>query len=109
METHAFDGMWHVFEMYTQGCGSGAPVVLAQSSLNFSKQFYDAVLQGKETHSDGIFCSVDHYEYPLGQDSAQGIQCAPSDRYSSPSSSSSSSRVLSAWMTMLFSMTMVLW
>lgn len=98
VETHAFDGMWHVFEMYTQGCGSESPVVLAQSSLNFSKQFYDAVLlQGKETPSDGIFCAVNHYENPLGQDSAQGIQCAPNSIQSSPSSSAG---ILSARMVM---------
>eukprot|EP00889_Picochlorum_renovo_P008470 jgi/Picre1/35500/NNA_002961.t1 len=88
VETHAFDGMWHVFQMYSDGCGSGSPLVLAQSSLNVSKQFYDTVLlQGKNTQSDGIYCAVNHYEYPLGEDSAQGIKCATSSR---PSSSSSS-------------------
>jgi len=78
VESHLFDGMWHVFEMYSDGCGSGAPLVLAESSLNFSKQFYERTLSELSLglqFGNGGFCSVPHYEYPLGQDSAQGIAC----------------------------------
>ena len=78
VESHLFDGMWHVFQMYSDGCGSGLPLVLAESSLNFSKQFYERTLSEMSLglqFGNGGFCSVPHYEYPLGQDSAQGIAC----------------------------------
>ena len=79
--TRSFDGMWHVFEMYSQGCGSGSPLILADSSLNFSKQFYDDILSSKRadsSSSEPIYCNIPHYEYPLGQDSAQGVRCSSS-------------------------------
>ena len=44
VENHAFDGMWHVFQSYADGCGSNETVVLADSSLEFSKQFVEEVL-----------------------------------------------------------------
>lgn len=74
VEAHVFDGMWHVFEMYMDGCGSGEPVVLANSSLNFGKRFIDGILSdnGKPTRS---FCFMPHYESPRGQDSASGLNC----------------------------------
>ena len=92
VEAHLYDGMWHVFPLYTQGCGSGSPVVLAESSLKFSKQFVDSVVASMNPTTNQIvpagatdisskkstkksLCVIPHYEKPLGHDSAEGITC----------------------------------
>ena len=77
VEAHMFDGMWHVFQMYSQGCGSGAPLMLAESSLEFSKAFYDKIVEESSMpEKNNSFCFVPHYEDSNGEDSARGLVCA---------------------------------
>ena len=109
MENHAFDGMWHVFQSYADGCGSNESVVLANSSLEFSKQFFEEVLSmststttvvhdeandkdksnndddddttsSSSSYNNNLFCTMNHYEYPTGSDSMAGMACCPRER-----------------------------
>jgi hypothetical protein len=96
IENHAFDGMWHVFQQYANGCGSNETVVLAESSLQFSKKFIEEVLSMSTTStptvvhdeandkdkSNNLFCTMNHYEYPTGSDSMAGMMCRPRERIS---------------------------
>ena len=106
VENHAFDGMWHDFQMYAAGCGSNETVVLADSSLEFSKQFVEEVLLmststteivhdaandkdksnndddddttgSSSSYNNNLFCTMNHYEYPTGSDSMAGMACRP--------------------------------
>ncbi|OEU12717.1 alpha/beta-hydrolase [Fragilariopsis cylindrus CCMP1102] len=54
IENHAYDGMWHVFQQYANGCGSNETVVLAESSLQFSKKFIEEVLSSTSTSSTTV-------------------------------------------------------
>lgn len=109
VENHAFDGMWHDFQMYAAGCGSNETVVLADSSLEFSKQFVEEVLSmststttvvhdeandkdksnndddddttsSSSSYNNNLFCTMNHYEYPTGSDSMAGMACRPGER-----------------------------
>jgi len=73
VELHQYDGMWHVFPMYAEGCGSGAPVVLAESAYLATQTFLEGLARGKKPRCEQTPCFFGHYEYPQGQDTAAGI------------------------------------
>ncbi|MEE3328537.1 MAG: alpha/beta hydrolase [Myxococcota bacterium] len=72
VEFHQYDGMWHDFPMYEEGCGSGEPVVLAQSAYTAARDFLQGLTQNRELTCKGTPCFYGHYEYPQGQDTAAG-------------------------------------
>ena len=72
VEFHQYDGMWHDFPMYEEGCGSGQPVVLAQSAYNAARDFLQGLAENRELTCQGTPCFYGHYEYPQGQDTAAG-------------------------------------
>ena len=72
VEFHQYDGMWHDFPMYEEGCGSDEPVVLAQSAYNAARDFLQGLADERELTCKGTPCFYGHYEYPQGQDTAAG-------------------------------------
>jgi len=72
-EFHQYDGMWHVFPMYEEGCGSGEPVVLAQSAYEATRTFLRGLARGKRPSCKQAPCFFGHYEYPQGKDTAHGL------------------------------------
>ena len=71
VEFHQYDGMWHDFPMYEEGCGSGEPVILAQSAYWASRHFLRGLAQGRTLSCEGTPCFYGHYEYPKGHDTAR--------------------------------------
>ena len=72
IEFHQYDGMWHDFPMYEEGCGSGEPVVLAESAYWAARDFLQGLAEGRTLSCEGTPCFYGHYEYPQGQDTAAG-------------------------------------
>ena len=73
VELHQYDGMWHVFPMYADGCGSGEPVVLAESAYLATQTFLDGLARGKKLRCEQAPCFFGHFEYPQGVDTAAGL------------------------------------
>ncbi|MFL0790906.1 MAG: DUF4347 domain-containing protein [Prochlorococcus sp.] len=73
VEFHQYDGMWHDFQMYEDGCGYGEKLLFAESAYNAAKKFLKGIARGKtfKTSNSPLFYS--HYEYPQGVDTAAGI------------------------------------
>ena len=69
-EFHQYDGMWHVFPMYEEGCRSNEPVVLARSAYEASARFLNGLVEKKKFCCQGVPCFFGHYEYPQGTDTA---------------------------------------
>ena len=72
-EFHQYDGMWHVFPMYKDGCGSGETVVLAESAFEATNTFLSGLARGKRPRCKQTPCFFGHYEYPQGEDTARGM------------------------------------
>lgn len=86
VELHLYDCMWHVFQLNSQGCGSGRPVVLANSAISTSVSYLQrlaaeyhngssAGTQSTSAKAPGVPCTVLHYEYPRGVDSGANYTC----------------------------------
>ena len=72
VEFHQYDGMWHDFPMYEEGCGSGEKVVLAESAYWAARKFLRGLATRRTLSCEGTPCFYGHYEYPQGHDTAAG-------------------------------------
>ena len=72
VEFHQYDGMWHVFPMYEDGCGGGESVLLAQNSYKATRTFLNGIVSGGRFICSRTPCYYGHYEYPQGRDTAAG-------------------------------------
>lgn len=73
VELHLYEGMWHVFPQYFEGCTEGGEtLLLAQVALNRTAHFLRSVsLSGSPPFDlNGAPYTVLHYEYPQGHDTA---------------------------------------
>ncbi|MCH2170446.1 alpha/beta hydrolase [Myxococcota bacterium] len=73
VEFHQYDGMWHDFPMYEDGCGSGETVVLARSAFSATRKFLYGIAKKKPILCGKTPCYYGHYEYPQGHDTARGL------------------------------------
>ena len=71
VELHQYDGMWHDFPMYADGCGSGESVVLAKSALSATRNFLTRLSHRKPVRCGNTPCYYGHFEYPQGHDTAE--------------------------------------
>ena len=92
-ECNLYDGMFHDFSMYSEGCSSGEELVLANSSMRRAKDFVQSVMLGASTQSFTCGAKM-HYEYPRGWDSVEYFSQPRSSTDDSSSSSSSNENVL---------------
>ena len=75
-EVHMYDGMWHDFPMYYDGCGDGlnGSLLFAHIALNRTVAFLRSVgAGGVPFERNGAPYTLLHYEYPQGHDSASVI------------------------------------
>ncbi|KAL1499319.1 hypothetical protein AB1Y20_011527 [Prymnesium parvum] len=71
-ELHLYDGMWHVFPQYFDGCGEedNESLLFASVALNRTAAFLSAVRKfgGAHPTPNGVPRTMLHYEYPQGFD-----------------------------------------
>lgn len=75
-EFHTYDGMWHVWPMASEGCGTGVPLLMGQAAFASARTFLQGLVKkGKKGMKCGrrAPCFFGHWEYPKGQDSAEGM------------------------------------
>ena len=73
VEFHQYDGMWHDFQMYEDGCGYGEKLIFAESAYNAAKTFLQGIAKGKTFKTSNTPFFYSHYEYPQGVDTAADI------------------------------------
>ena len=86
VELHKYDGMWHVFPMYSDGCGyspdkaqkkNGTSVsnrlLMADSAMSMSSSFLKGIAEGRQFMESKTPFFYGHYEYPQGHDPAASI------------------------------------
>ena len=79
-ELHTYEGMWHVFPMSSDGCGTDTPLVMGQAAFASARAFLQGLAQrGKKGMKCGrrAPCFFGHWEYPQGQDFAAGLSAFP--------------------------------
>ena len=70
---HQYDGMWHDFQMYEDGCGCGESLLFAESAYDATAHFLNGLSKGKAFPDINTPIIFNHYEYPQRNDTAAGL------------------------------------